>query len=727
MANVKNKQQDTMASIDTAKAMVDKVLAITQIMSASDTPSFTFATNPIGFILQLLEHVGVKYEDLLRFLTDFLTYTLPVLEISVKTVLLTNLKNMISCSVDPRIPDKYRKRNGYCKEAYTSTSGYGIDISIESIDFMDKLSENPLSDFGKEMYFGLEGIDDVYKFARAEDFDAFLWFVIHKGKFPNASSVSVSGETFTDNVHGLGEYKVKPENGTLLDVLTLSSPSSASSQILLGNTFSYSSGTPSIVSMCIDRKYDDKNNIVNNTIIPVSSDICSVNWYIRRRDQLTKNLGFGKKTFDGRDFSKERAICSLQYIDASSSDASPASGLVNNKIKFTILPKPYIHIPKIDEGEKPWGFVLLLFDSDGNYNLNGKYSINQTLEENYPSDKDYLEIKINDNILLQIDKKSGKVTVVNKDLLIKNLTECYKGLTVYEFNYDYVMSLKLFDPKVMAATLIDTLVNTRLGLNLAIEKKHQDATEEIKEIIKNIINQDESLADSCYFTFDNSKYDALLRKSEEKRAKQYDFGNTTNKSSTFENVAEILAEYDNAATLEQQINVINRALTQASVNISDGVDEAEKYGIKFGFVTDLVENLMLAVVNSVLTPKVLMLLEVNRQIMGGSWKAFTMKDLLVSMSNIIVGLVREVRDLVIQELLKFVLKQLEPLIQALESIIVREQIENYTELINDIIRNCPTVWFSFGNLNQETKLDTVDYADIDVSSLKKDITPNNNC
>jgi hypothetical protein len=122
-----------------------------------------------------------------------------------------------------------------------------------------------------------------------------------------------------------------------------------------------------------------------------------------------------------------------------------------------------------------------------------------------------------------------------------------------------------------------------------------------------------------------------------------------------------------------------------------------------------------------------MLLEVNRQIMGGSWKAFTMKDLLMSMTNIIVGLVREVRDLVIQELLKFVLEQLEPLIQALESIIVREQIENYTELINDIIRNCPTVWFRFGNLNQETKLDTVDYADIDVSSLKKDITPNNNC
>ena len=726
MANVKNKQQDTMASIDTAKAMVDKVLAITQIMSASDTPSFTFATNPIGFILQLLEHVGVKYEDLLRFLTDFLTYTLPVLEISVKTVLLTNLKNMISCSVDPRIPDKYRKKANHCNEAYAS-SGYGIDISVESIDFMDKLSENPLSDFGKEMYFGLEGIDDVYKFARAEDFDAFLWFVIHKGKFPTASNIT-DMSAFTDSIHGVEATKVTPTDGTLLDVLDVSFDASSASTIMLGNTFTYS-GSTGVTSMCIDRKYDDKNNIVNNTIIPVSSDICSVNWYIRRRDQLTKNLGFGKKTFEGRDFSKERAICNLQYIDASSSDASPASGLVNNKIKLTILPKPYIHIPKVDKGEKPWGFVPLLFDSNGDYDLNGKYSIAPTVNVNevYPNNETFLNINIGSTNVVRIDKKSGKVTVVNKEALIKKLTECYKGLTVYEFNYDYVMSLKLFDPKVMAATLIDTLVNTRLGLNLAIEKKHQDATEEIKEIIKNIINQDESLADSCYFTFDNSKYDALLRKSEEKRAKQYDFGNTTNKSGTFENVAEILAEYDNAATLEQQINVINRALTQASVNISDGVDEAEKYGIKFGFVTDLVENLMLAVVNSVLTPKVLMLLEVNRQIMGGSWKAFTMKDLLVSMSNIIVGLVREVRDLVIQELLKFVLKQLEPLIQALESIIVREQIENYTELINDIIRNCPTVWFRFGNLNQETKLDTVDYADIDVSSLKKDITPNNNC
>ena len=167
MANIKDKQQEAMATIDTAKAMVDKVIAIMNIMLASPSISLTFATNPIGYILQLLKHLGVTYEELREYLANFLIYILPVLEVSVKTILLTNLKNMVSCSVDPRIPEKYRENlNVRCGSG--QIEGYGINISIESIDFLNKLSENPLSDFGKEMYFGLDGIDDVYKFARAE-------------------------------------------------------------------------------------------------------------------------------------------------------------------------------------------------------------------------------------------------------------------------------------------------------------------------------------------------------------------------------------------------------------------------------------------------------------------------------------------------------------------------------------------------------------------------------
>ena len=114
--------------------------------------------------------------------------------------------------------------------------------------------------------------------------------------------------------------------------------------------------------------------------------------------------------------------------------------------------------------------------------------------------------------------------------------------------------------------------------------------------------------------------------------------------------------------------------------------------------------------------------------MGGTWEKFTMKDLLIAFRQIILSIVGEVRDLIIQELLKLVLKALRPIVETIGVLLVNEQLENYSSAILDIIRNCPFIWFQFGNQNLETKLDTVDYADIDASSNKEGEQPStNNC
>lgn len=728
MASIKEQQQDAMASIDTAKAMLDKVLVMLQIMESSPSLSLTFATNPIGFLLQLLEHLGVTYEELRVWLTNFLIYVLPALEISVKAILLTNLKNMISCSVDPRIPDKYRKRHK-APTQFNTDQEYGIDISIESIDFLNKLAVSPLSDEGYEKYFGLEGVTDVYKFARADDMDAFLWFVIHKGHFPNSTTIQESLQELTTRIDGGGAISIDPSDGTLLDAVNIVVPkeSNGSSTILPGNTFVYKNGH--VISMCIDNGYDkNMNKIVYNTLLPVSDDWNSVNWYIRRADQLGKNLGFGwgvnqksgntKYKGKGRDYNKERGICNLQFLDQAQTQDSPITGLINNKIRFTILPKPLIHIPNLSQGEPPWRFKKMLFDSKGNYDPNGKYTLVDISDDN---NLEYL------NGAVKIDKKSGKVDVTDKETVVKNLIECYPGLTVFEFNYDYVMGMKLFDAKVIATSLLDSLINTRLGISANFGIEHQEGTEKLKEIIKNIINSDDSVVSDCFFTFDNSKYDALLKKSEEKRARQQKFGNVTEESGFFSNVEEILKEYNSNAELHEQFEVLNRAITQASVNITEGVEEKDKFKVHFDFVTDLIEQLTFAVVESILSPKVMMLLEVNETIMGGKWQKFTMEDLLKAMQSIIVAVIKEIRDLIVQELMKLVLKYLEPIIAMLTSIILREQVEAYTDAINEILRNCPFLWFSFGNTYQETKLDTVDYADIDVSKTITDKPDSNNC
>lgn len=756
MASLKEQQVETVATIDTAKAMADKVLTIMEIMVNMPSLSLTLATNPTAYLLQLLEHAGITYEDIKAFLTDFLIYVLPALEIGVKTILLTNLKNMVSCSIDPRIPEQYRKRHKTPDNSNTPNE-YGIDIDIESIDFLDKLSLSPLSDVGRNMYFGQDGVSDVYKFARADDFDAFLWFVMHKGKFPMASVVTSITDTFKDDIHGAGNYSVEPENGTLLNVLKLTSTTNNPSKILPGNTFIYKSGSPGVVSMCIEAVRNDEDKIITNTLVPTSDDLTSVNWYIRRKDQLTSNI-FGSYTYaekeseyvngkkrttgvntkiKSRDYEKEKAICNLQYIDSAFGDQG-LLGVANNKFRFTILPKPYIHIPDIGAGEPPWRFIKLRFDASGNYDSNGKYTI-VDVEKEYKSEDGksaVIEIKgaeEEDTVNIKIACKSGKVTVgdnnsdADRKKLIKHLVECYGGLTVYEFNYDYVMGMKLFDAKVLAATLLQTLVNTQIGINLSLGAKHQDATEKIKSIIKTIVNSDDSELNDCYFSFDNSKYDALLEAAEAKRAKRQQFGNVTKDAGLFDSVNDILKEYDTATELHERKEILSRAIQQAAVTISEGSEEEDKYDVQYSFVFDLIENLILAIMNAILSPKVLMLLEVNQRLMGGTWKKFTVADLIKAMRSIIEAIVKELRDLIIQELLKLLMKQLHPLIELMESAIVRERLEYYAEVINSIIKNSPFIWFSFGGGQEmETKLDTVDYADIDVSTTKKGEQPTTN-
>lgn len=688
MATLQQLQQETIASIDTAKAMVDKIIGILPLFAAQK--SITFATNPIGLLMQLLRELGVTYEDLMLWLTNFLVYVVPTLEISIKAILLTNLKKMVSCSIDPRIPDKYRKQHKEIS-GYTTSQEHGIDISLESIDFFNKLTINPLTPVGKERYFGLDGVNDVYKFARADDFDAFLWFVMHRGTFPNSSRIP-NDTTLEDYFRNTFGASGGTSGNSLLDTVEVKFDGGNTSSILLGNTFAYKPGH--VISMCIDAKYNDENGIVENIMVPTSDDWTSVNWYARRADQLGKNIGFGwgvnQQTGDSkykgkpRDFSKEHAICNIQFLDQSSSDA-PITGLVNNKFRFTILPKPLIDIGK-------FGPKRMLFNSEGKYDPNGKFTVLTSGE------------------VKEVDGSYSAST--------KSLVECYKGLTVYEFNYDYVMSLKLFDAKVLATTLLDSIQSLRMGLNIGVSKQEAYTTETVKEIIKNIINTDDSEINDCFYTFDNTKYDALLRKTAEAREK---------KGMSVSAITEILNEYNENAQLHEQVDVLNRAITQATVTVTEGVEGTASYNMGVNLIFDLIENLTMAIVSGVMSPKVLMLLEVNQQMMGGTWEKFTMSDLLKAMQSVIVAIIKEIRDLIVQELLKLVLKELHPLIIAFSDILIREQVENYAEVIEDIIRNCPYMWLNFsGAQDQETRLDTVDYADIDANNNKE--TPKtNNC
>ena len=684
---------EALSKIDMAQAMADKVLIILDLIQSNK--SYPLDLNAMSFLMNILKSLGVSFDVIEEWLTNFLVYVIPTLELSTKAYLLSNLKNMVGCSTDPRIPEKYRKKHK-SQDDTESSQERGIDIDIESIDYLDKLSISPLSDNGKGLYFGLDGISDSYKFARADDFDAFLWFVIHKGKFPNSSIVKLDDN---DNLI-LGNHKTtKNYKGSLLSSLEVTYNEDDPSTILLGNTFQYESGRT--ISMCIDIKYNDKGKILNNTIVPISDDWSSVNWYTRRANYFTKNIIGDKasKISAKRDYSKEIPICNIQYIDQGSTD-SPVIGTVNNKLRFTILPKPLVYI-----NPKELTIKKILFNENGDFDKNGKYTLSDTkFDEIFKKEKSK-----------DFEFNEGK----SKADVIRSMYECYKGLTIYEFNYDLIMGMKLFDARSIVSALFDTLQNASLGLSVGLEERHQESTDTIKEIIKNIINTDDSTVNDCYHTFSNERYNMLLSNTANKRL---------NRTDKFYDAKQILSASLSGDTVNEE-EVLHRAITQAKVTVTEGSDGSDEYGIANNFIFSLLNNLITAIVQSLLSPKLLMVIVVNQSMMGGGkWEKFNFSNLFKALQDIIVGIVKEVKDLIIDKLWKLVATRLDPLITITSDEIVKEQLDSYADVLREIMKYAPYIFHFIGGQRQDTKIDDVDYADIDIPSENNQDTPNtNNC
>lgn len=680
---------EALSKIDMAQAMADKVLIILDLIQSNK--SYPLDLNAMSFLMDILKSLGVSFDVIEEWLTYFLVSVIPVLELSTKAYILSNLKNMVGCSTDPRIPEKYRKKHK-SQDDTDSSQERGIDIDIESIDYLDKLSISPLSDNGKGLYFGLDGINDSYKFARADDFDAFLWFVIHKGKFPNSSIVKLDEN---NNLILGGHNTTKNYKGSLLSSLEVTYNEDDPSTILLGNTFQYESGRT--ISMCIDIKYNDKGKILNNTIVPISDDWSSVNWYTRRANYFTKNI-IGDISAK-RDYSKEIPICNIQYIDQGSTD-SPVIGTVNNKLRFTILPKPLVYI-----NPKELTIKKILFNENGDFDKNGKYTLSDTkFDEIFKKEKSK-----------DFEFKEGK----SKADVIRSMYECYKGLTIYEFNYDLIMGMKLFDARSILSALFDTLQNASLGLSVGLEERHQESTDTIKEIIKNIINTDDSTVNDCYHTFSNDRYNMLLSNTANKRL---------NRTDKFYDAKQILSASLSGDTVNEE-EVLHRAITQAKVTVTEGSDGSDEYGIANNFIFSLLNNLITAIVQSLLSPKLLMVIVVNQSMMGGGkWEKFNFSNLFKALQDIIVGIVKEVKDLIIDKLWKLVATRLDPLITITSDEIVKEQLDSYADVLREIMKYAPYIFHFIGGQRQDTKIDDVDYADIDIPSENNQDTPNtNNC
>ena len=923
----KDAESDVYAAIDTSLAILGTLPEFIDIgLDILTKNSFNIQYSPLGLIFDLLNKVGVTDQEIIKFLVNFLIDVLPVIEIGVKGAILANIKLLVSCSSDPRIPKKLRKKTGLKEDALFSTFKRNYDgdergmlIDLSSIDPEGILFNSPFSERGKNSYFGIEAneinnlykqygiaVDDVtsstasnkdiivakktkskWELCRAEDKDAFLWFVIHQGHFPtpfeakvNGKSVEINGQTFFDD-------NTKKESTSILKPMYLHLDSNTeSSKLSVGSTI-IDSGKTGEISLCVKTDYEvsDTNSgetrITKNYFLPLSTDDFSADWYIEDDQNFKNNAGFDGKG-EQYDYNKQRAICNIQYMQPTAYKTTYVGGSTQ-KIRFTILPKPYVFLPYIDEKPSAWKVRRILFDEYGNPDSKGCFSLptEKLTSDNLPyvrnenispfterlavqnivsadtfdsklsaviseidkginsgktedvktkiindynsseidafylsvyywdtkdsadfqkkkalyvpilqdcfnkrlakegngsvSTSKYIKFRIgekSDDCALYISQKTGDYWLgtyetedkSNPVQFTKHLVRCYKGLTVYEFNYDFVMGMRLFSPKVVCAKLLGAATNSTyvsdftVNINYSkdsIKYQYLGAQQIINEIVRNIVEtEDEELTD-CFYNFSNDEYDRMLNETEEKRFNQQPYMNDKSEIVDLSDVYEMLSNYPENGTKQEQKSVIENAITAATAKVSSNRNvyaQEDSSKLKLNFATSMLQQLVTILINSILSPKLLLLIAVNKQLMGDGGETFNIKDLLNGVKGLIVGIVKEVRDLIIQKLTDFLLDYLGPLAKELLEREVKERMAVYMEILQQLLGYFNTAKMysnmpkgilgellakysafkgkSYSNYDLPTILDNVDYADIignNGDATDNDTPSTNNC
>lgn len=314
----------------------------------------------------------------------------------------------------------------------------------------------------------------------------------------------------------------------------------------------------------------------------------------------------------------------------------------------------------------------------------------------------------------------------------KDGSEIYYPKTVFEFNFDYINSLKIFDSKVIVANIYNALIGlvspavdaiTDIKYNVQMES----IASKISDIVKTVMESEDTIIDDNFFTFSNSEYDQLLNDTELKYSENYEFGNTsgTMTQDDINNLTNKILDIGSSTDIVEQETKIKN--TFIHVAISGGSEGYNKITGKFTWggkvILDLIKETITQLVLQIFSPSVMMLFIINKYFMGDitdiNFKTLNIKELIKSLRNLILTIAKQILDVIIKQFLKYILDELKEIINTIIRKILLERIEYYMEILRGILSLIKMFYNTFTAAGKNnSSIDNVNYADI--------VTPENN-
>lgn len=298
--------------------------------------------------------------------------------------------------------------------------------------------------------------------------------------------------------------------------------------------------------------------------------------------------------------------------------------------------------------------------------------------------------------------------------------------TVFEFNFDYIHSLKLFDSKTIVSNIINSLLGisfstggTLLGAKYSLQQ--QVIAGQVSKIVKELINGEETTINDCFFSFSNEEYEALLNDAELKQFNDYKFGESTGSLSD-EDIADISNTINNigsASTLEEvQTNITNVFTKVASVvpARSEEIEMTDSFTFGTNIIMKIIEESVVQIVMQMLSPKVMLLFALNSYFMGdvtdNDFSKISVSTFIKGLSNLIVASTRQVFELLLKEFVQFLLDQIRPLIILMLEKLLRERLQFFIDLLKRLLALIQMFAGTMLVQRPTSIIDNVNYADI---------------
>ena len=591
------------------------------------------------------------------------------------------LINILSCAIDPFISDEILRN--------------GIVFNLQQIDITDTLRYSPLDEIGKYYYFdnykkstvtdstGKKKQIDIPKqvddLKVSKDFNCLIWYMKHIASFrevwgqqPDATggrtNVIENNDTYWNKKKnkcrkGAGivtlEYNVRPEGLRNAEGYGMSSgdASYAGLQTPYGECLHVFLGN-------VKEKSNKEGNEQQDAYIEATKALMEANDKISIAEKAIEDIKKQQKKYE------------------------------QDRKKGKITQEHYT--------------VLI---GDCCKQIENKKNEIKDLKDDIKTNK---ENKV--NAIKELRKIQSQMTNNDYRKITQNY---YYRRTLVEFNTDYVMSLKLFDSKVVTAQLLDSLMGL-LNIDLNLTYKQMLIKNEVKKMVQMIVETDDTVVSDCFFTFTNDDYNAMLEKAELNRAKLFSINGEQNTTTTIDpkEILRSLNELDDSAIQSGDTTVIEHALTEISGNITT-MDAREGDAINFGarmnFIENLMNNLAYVITSAVLSPKVYLLILINLEILGKDTN-FNLEGFIGQFKQLIASLIRTIRDQLIKYLVDELMKILGNIATEIAVKIGIEQAQYYYRLMKKII-DC----FKRKGTTLDFTIDSVEHADI----ITEEQTPKN--